>query len=91
MLLCALPLLTVVCWSKQYQCVLNVCKGVLALKSDSAEADMLPGEALEQMGDSAGAAKALRAGIVANPAQPRTSLWTWLSLMDREQLVGSRK
>lgn len=69
-------------WSKQYPCVLNVCKEVLALKSDSAEADMLSGEALEQMGDRAGAAKALRAGIEANPAQPQLHfglgylLWT---------------
>ncbi|MGA8089416.1 MAG: tetratricopeptide repeat protein [Terracidiphilus sp.] len=68
--------------SKQYPCVLNVCKEILALKSDSAEADMLSGEALEQIGDKAGAAKALRAGVEANPAQPQLHfglgylLWT---------------
>ncbi len=36
--------------SKQYQCVLNVHEEILALKPDSAEADMLAGEALDQMG-----------------------------------------
>ena len=57
-------------WSKQYQCVLNACKEILALKSDAAEADMLTGEALDEMGDRAGAAKALRAAEEANPTQP---------------------
>ena len=38
-------------WSKQYQCVLKVHKQLLALKAESAEADMLAGEALDQMGD----------------------------------------
>jgi tetratricopeptide (TPR) repeat protein len=56
--------------SKQYQCVLDVCKDVLVLKSDSVDADMLAGEALDQMGDKDGAAKALRAGVEANPNQP---------------------
>jgi tetratricopeptide (TPR) repeat protein len=57
-------------WSKQYPCVLSACKEIRALKSDSAEADMLAAEALDQMGDRVGAEQALRAGIAANPTQP---------------------
>src|SRR5581483_11814347 len=32
-------------WSKQYQCVMDVYKEILALNAESAEADMLAGEA----------------------------------------------
>ena len=56
--------------SKQYQCALNVCKQILALKSDSADAAMIAGEALDQMGDKAGAVRALRASLEANSRQP---------------------
>ncbi len=68
--------------SKQYQCVLNVHEEMLALEPPSAEADMLAGEALDQMGDSAGAIKELRAAVVADPNQPNVHfglgylLWT---------------
>lgn len=68
--------------SKQYQCVLSVHEEMAALKSSSAEADMLAGEALDQMGDSAGAVKELRAAVVADPSQPNVHfalgylLWT---------------
>ena len=57
-------------WSKQYQCALNVCKQILALKSDSADAAMLAAEALDQIGDKAGAVQALRTSLVASPKQP---------------------
>ena len=57
-------------WSKQYECVLNVHKEILALNAESAEADMLAGEALDQMQDGARAEKELRAAAVANPNQP---------------------
>jgi tetratricopeptide (TPR) repeat protein len=68
--------------SKQYQCVLNVHKETLALMPTSAEADLLAGEALDQMGDSLGATKELRAAVVADPHQPKAHfglgylLWT---------------
>jgi tetratricopeptide (TPR) repeat protein len=69
-------------WSKQYQCVLKVHKEMLALKAESAEEDMLAGEALDQIGDSAGAAKAFQAAVLANPREPNVHfglgylLWT---------------
>jgi tetratricopeptide (TPR) repeat protein len=69
-------------WSKQYQRVLDVHQQILALKGESAEADMLAGEAFDQMGDSAAAEKELQAAILTNPREPNVHfglgylLWT---------------
>jgi tetratricopeptide (TPR) repeat protein len=57
-------------WSKQYKYVLDVYHQMLTLNPDSAEADMLAGEALDQMKDNAGAVKMFRAAIEANPREP---------------------
>ena len=57
-------------WSKQYQCVLDVYHQILALNADSAEADMLAGEALDEMKDKAGAAEQFRAAVKADPKMP---------------------
>jgi Flp pilus assembly protein TadD len=57
-------------WSKQYQCVLNVHQQVLALKGESAEADMLAGEAFDQIGNSVAAEKQLRAAVQIDPQEP---------------------
>ena len=57
-------------WSKQYQCVLDVEKEILALNPDSAEADILAGEALDQQGDDVGATEQFRAATKANPKEP---------------------
>jgi tetratricopeptide (TPR) repeat protein len=57
-------------WSKQMQCVLDVYKEILALNSESAEADMLAGEAMNGLKDNEGAAKMFRAAIQANPTEP---------------------
>jgi len=54
-------------WSKQYDCVMEVYKEILALNADSAEADMLAGEALDQKGDDAGAMEQFRAATKASP------------------------
>jgi tetratricopeptide (TPR) repeat protein len=68
--------------SKQYQCVLRVHKQMLALNAESAEADMLAGEALDRMGDSDGAIEQFRAAILKNPQEPSAHfglgylLWT---------------
>ena len=69
-------------WSKQNQCVLNVYKQILALNAESAEADMLAGEALDETGDNAGATEQFRAAVRANPKEPNVHfglgylLWT---------------
>ncbi len=57
-------------WSKQYDCVMAVYKEILALNADSAEADMLAGEALDEKGDDAGAIEQFRAATKANPKEP---------------------
>ncbi len=57
-------------WSKQNQCVLDVYKQILALNAESAEADMLAGEALDETGDNAGATEQFRAAVRSNPKEP---------------------
>jgi tetratricopeptide (TPR) repeat protein len=57
-------------WSKQYECVLNVYREILALNADSAEADMLAGEALDEKGDDTGAIEQFRSAVKAKPNEP---------------------
>jgi tetratricopeptide (TPR) repeat protein len=57
-------------WSKQYQCVLDVYHEILVLNAESAEADMLAGEALDEMKDNAGATLQFRAAVKADPREP---------------------
>ena len=57
-------------WSKQFQCVLDVYHEILTLNAESAEADMLAGEALDELNDNAGAVDQFRAAVRANPKEP---------------------
>src|SRR5208282_1427626 len=57
-------------WSKQYQCVLDVYHEIVTLNADSAEADMLAGEALDEMKDKPAAAQQFRAAAKADPKEP---------------------
>jgi tetratricopeptide (TPR) repeat protein len=57
-------------WTKQYQCVLDVYHEIVTLNADSAEADMLAGEALDEMKDKAAAAQQFRAAVKADPKLP---------------------
>ena len=69
-------------WSKQNQCVLDVSKEILTLDPDSAEAEMLAGEASDGLKDNGGAINHFRAAIKANPKEPNAHfglgylLWT---------------
>lgn len=56
--------------AKQYQCVLNVYHEILSLNAESAEADMLAGEALDETRDHNGAVEQFRAAVKADPKQP---------------------
>ena len=56
--------------SKQYQCVIDARREVIARKPDMADADVMAAEALDAMHDTAGAIKDLQAAIQANPDQP---------------------
>lgn len=68
--------------SNQYQCVLDAYHRMVALNADSAEADMLVGEALDEMKDTAGALREFRAAVQTNPKEPNAHfglgylLWT---------------
>jgi len=57
-------------WSKQYQCVLDTYHEILTLNAESAEADMLAGEALDELRNHAGAIEQFRAAVKANPREP---------------------
>jgi tetratricopeptide (TPR) repeat protein len=69
-------------WSKQYQCVLDTYHEILTLNAESAEADMLAGEALDELKNSPDAIKQFRAAVKANPKEPEVHfglgylLWT---------------
>jgi tetratricopeptide (TPR) repeat protein len=69
-------------WSKQTKYVLDVYHQILKLDPDSAEADMIAGEALDQMKDNAGATEMFRAAVKADPKLPNAHfglgylLWT---------------
>jgi tetratricopeptide (TPR) repeat protein len=57
-------------WSKQYQCVLDAYREILKLNAESAEADMLMGEAYDEMKNDAGALEQFQAAVKAGPATP---------------------
>jgi tetratricopeptide (TPR) repeat protein len=57
-------------WTRQFQCVLDVYHEILTLNAESAEADMLAGEALSEMKDNSGAAEQFRAAVKADPREP---------------------
>jgi len=57
-------------WSKQYQCVLDTYHEILTLNAESAEADMLAGEAQDELKNHAGAIEQFRAAVRADPKEP---------------------
>ena len=77
--------------SKQYQCVLDVYKEILALDADSAEADMLAGEALDEKGDSSGAIEQFRAAVRANPKEPNAHFGLGYLLWTQSQYADAAK
>ena len=68
--------------TKQYQCVLDEYQELLKLNAESAAADMLAGEAYDEMKNSAGAIQQFRAATKADPKWPNAHfglgylLWT---------------
>ena len=68
--------------SNQYPCVVDAYHRLISLNAESAEADMLVGEALDAMKDPEGAIREFRAAVAANPKEPNVHfglgylLWT---------------
>lgn len=68
--------------SHQYPCVLDIFHKIVALNAESAEADMLAGEALDEMHETASAIQEFRAAVAADPKEPNVHfglgylLWT---------------
>jgi tetratricopeptide (TPR) repeat protein len=56
--------------SNQYPCVLDAFHQIVALNAESAEADMLVGEALDEMHETIAATREFRAAVAANPKEP---------------------
>lgn len=69
-------------FAHEYQCVLDTFHKIVALNQESAEADMLVGEALDEMKDPVGAQREFRAAVAVNPKEPNVHfglgylLWT---------------
>lgn len=78
-------------WSKQYQCVLDVYKEMLNLNAESAEADMLAGEALDQMQNHQGALDEFRAAVKANPKAPNAHFGLGYLLWTQDQFEEAAK
>jgi tetratricopeptide (TPR) repeat protein len=86
-----LPLAQACLWSRQFECVLTTYKQILALNADSAEADMLAGEAYSAQSDTPAAVRQFQAAIKANPNLPQEHfglgylLWTQRNFAEAEQ------
>ena len=78
-------------WSKQYQCVLDVYKEIVTLNAESAEADMLAGQAYDEMKNDAGALEQFRSAAKADPKMPNVHfgygylLWRLLKFEEAEE------
>jgi tetratricopeptide (TPR) repeat protein len=57
-------------WSRQYKCVLEIYHQILSLNAESAEADMLAGEAYDEMRDHQDAIEQFRNAAKADPNYP---------------------
>jgi tetratricopeptide (TPR) repeat protein len=71
--------------SSQFPCVLDAWHRIVALNAESAEADMLAGEALDAMKDSDGAIREFRAAVAANPKEPNVHFGLGYLLWTRSQ------
>jgi tetratricopeptide (TPR) repeat protein len=74
-------------WSKQYQCVLDTYHEILMLNAESAEADMLAGEAEDELENYEGAIQQFRAAVKANPREPDVHFGLGYLLWSRRQFA----
>jgi tetratricopeptide (TPR) repeat protein len=78
-------------WSKQYQCVLDTYHQILELNAESAEADMLAGEALDAMQNHQGAMDEFRAAVKADPKAPNAHFGLGYLLWTQDQFEEAAK
>lgn len=78
-------------WSKQYSKVLDVYKEILILDPNSAEADMLAGEALDELKDSLGAIDMFRKAAKAQPKEPNVHFGLGYLLWGQKQYPDAIK
>jgi tetratricopeptide (TPR) repeat protein len=77
--------------SRQFPCVLDVYREILALNAESAEADMLAGEALDEMRDHAGAIREFQAAAKADPKMPNVHFALGYLLWTQNQIEAAAK
>jgi tetratricopeptide (TPR) repeat protein len=81
--------------SKQYQCVLDTYREILTLNAESAEADMLAGEAYDELKNDAQAIAEFQAAVKADPSAPEVHfgygylLWRVLRFDEAEKAFRS--
>jgi tetratricopeptide (TPR) repeat protein len=81
--------------TRQYQCVLDVYRQILTLNAESAEADMLAGEAYDELKNDAGALAEFQAAVKADPKTPDVYfgygylLWRLLKFDEAERAFRS--
>jgi tetratricopeptide (TPR) repeat protein len=78
-------------WSKQDACVMDVYKQILGLNAESAEADMLAGEALDEEGKVAEATQQFRAAVRTNPHEPNVHFGLGYLLWEQKQYEEAAK
>jgi tetratricopeptide (TPR) repeat protein len=77
--------------ARQFQCVLDVYHEILSLNAESAEADMLAGEALDEMRDHGGATEQFRAAAKADPKFPEVHFGLGYLLWSQNQFDEAAK
>lgn len=77
--------------SRQFPCVLDVYREIVALNAESAEADMLAGEALDEMKDHAGAIQQFQAAARADPKMPNVHFVLGYLFWTQNQLEEAAK
>jgi tetratricopeptide (TPR) repeat protein len=77
--------------ARQFQCVLDVYHEILSLNAESAEADMLAGEALDEMRNHAAAIEQFRAAVKADPKFPQVHFGLGYLLWSQNQFEEAAK
>jgi tetratricopeptide (TPR) repeat protein len=78
-------------YARQYPCVLDTFHQIVALNAESAEADMLVGEALDDMKEADGAIREFRAAAQANPKEPNVHFGLGYLLWKKGQYPDAAK